>query len=440
MLSKILFVIEVVALIAAPVGYLKLREYRAEQFFDKGNAALQAGDWGQAYAYYQEAARRDNDAVKASVACRLTLCKDFGLGVAPAAQIENCPLHGDAFSDCLVASKVSAKLVFEAAKQRLADVGSTDLIIWVATTYLNGSSSQSRYNAVYTNNYLTVPQDYDEAAAWYRMAAVRGRLDAQRQLIAMAYRQQWEPSPEELPSAWLLNMKDMLMARILLGRRIAAGDESLAQDSESINWLLDAANDGNAAAQACIGIKLAEGESLLLSQETETSYLLAVAKQGNEQAKQALIDRVTEMTQSDLDEYPHVIAWVEALAQLEDQAAQCCLGVLSAKRLWKNGTPEDQLTYLRQGAEAGNADAQFTLGIRYQVGDGVERDRKVAAEWFQKAANQDHARAQYELSECYKMGWGVPQSRELERKWLRESAKNGDKDAKRRLEWSPLFR
>lgn len=146
------------------------------------------------------------------------------------------------------------------------------------------------------------------------------------------------------------------------------------------------------------------------------------------------------MTKSDLDEYPHVIAWVEALAQLEDQAAQCCLGVLSAKRLWKNGTPEDQLTYLRQGAEAGNADAQFTLGIRYQVGDGVERDRKVAAEWFQKAANQDHARAQYELAQCYEMGWGVPQSQELERKWLRESAKNGDKDAKRQLEWSSLFR
>ena len=61
MFSKILFTLEVVALIAAPVGYLKLRDYRAEQFFDKGNAALQAGDWGQAYAYYQEAARRDND-------------------------------------------------------------------------------------------------------------------------------------------------------------------------------------------------------------------------------------------------------------------------------------------------------------------------------------------------------------------------------------------
>lgn len=419
MFSKVLFGLEVMALIAAPIGYLMLREYRAEQFFDKGEAALREGNWNQAYTCYQEAARRENKDLAKIVACRLTLCKDFGLGVAPAEQVEKCPWHGTAFADCLEASRVAPKRVFEATKQSLANSGSTDLIVWVALAY--------KYS------YPTVPQDDDEATAWYRMAAARGHLDAQRYLISMAYFQQWTPSPGELPSDWLLNTKDMLIARILLGERIAAGDEALAQDPESINWLLDAANDGNAAAQAYFGSKLAEGEVFPLSQETETSYILAAARQGNEQAKQALIDRVTEMTKSDLDEYPHVIAWVEALAQLEDQAAQCCLGVLSAKRLWKNGTPEDQLTYLRQGAEAGNADAQFTLGIRYKVGDGVERDRKVAAEWFQKAANQDHARAQYELAQCYEMGWGVPQSQELRDKWLLESAKNGNEDAKRNL-------
>ena len=419
MFSKVLFGLEVMALIAAPIGYLMLREYRAEQFFKAGETALREGDWNQAYTCYQEAARRENKDLAKIVACRLTLCKDFGLGVAPAEQVEKCPWHGTAFADCLEASRVAPKRVFEATKQSLANSGSTDLMVWVALAY--------KYS------YPTVPQDDDEAAAWYRMAAARGHLDAQRYLVAMAYFRQWTPAPGELPSDWLLNTKDMLIARILLGERIAAGDEALAQDPESINWLLDAANDGNAAAQAYLGTKLAEGEVFPLSQETETSYILAAARQGDEQAKQALIDRVTEMTQSDLDEYPHVIAWVEALAQQEDQAAQACLGVLMAKGHWEAGTPAEQLTYLQKGAEAGNADAQFMLGIRYHVGDGVERDRKVAAQWFQKAANQGHAKAQYELSECYKMGWGVPQSRELAEKWLYESAKNGNEDAKRGL-------
>ena len=219
MFSKGLFGREVMALIAAPIGFLTLREYRAEQFFDKGEAALREGNWNQAYTCYQEAARRDNKTLARFVACRLTLCKDFGLGVAPAEQVEKCPWHGTAFADCLEASRVAPKRVFEATKQNLAKSGSTDLIVWVASAY--------------KDSYPTVPQDYDEAAAWYRMAAVRGRVDAQRQLIYMAYNRQWTPSPEELPSEWLLNAKDSLSARILLGERIAAGEESLAEHQEA---------------------------------------------------------------------------------------------------------------------------------------------------------------------------------------------------------------
>ena len=405
MLSKILFGIEVVALIAAPVGYLKLREYRAEQFFDKGNAALQAGDWGQAYAYYQEAARRDNDAVKASVACRLTLCKDFGLGVAPAAQIENCPLHGDAFSDCLVASKVSAKLVFEAAKQRLADVGSTDLIIWVATTYLNGSSSQSRYNAVYTNNYLTVPQDYDEAAAWYRMAAVRGRLDAQRQLIAMAYRQQWEPSPEELPSAWLLNMKDMLMARILLGRRIAAGDEALAKHPEASDWLLAAANDGNAAAQACIGIKLAEGEHFLTPQETATNYVLAAARQGNEKAQAQIVELAQRNIYRDARWDTLPTEWLLAAAKQGNEKAQIRIVELIQAGLYMEANWGDlPIAWLIAAAQNNNEAAQAHLGAKLAEGETLDLPEETVADCLLATSKQGNKKAQQALLPIAKQG------------------------------------
>ena len=185
MFSKILFTLEVVALIAAPFGYLKLRDYRAEQFFEEGDAALQAGDWDRAYTCYQESARRENKELVKDVACRLALCKDFGLGVAPAAQLQSCPWHDRTFSHCLAVCKVPAKQIFEGAKQGLAESGSTDLIIWVAAAYMNG--------------YSTVPQPYEEAADWYRMAAVRGRVDAQRQLVAMAYERKWTPGSGELP-------------------------------------------------------------------------------------------------------------------------------------------------------------------------------------------------------------------------------------------------
>ena len=386
MLSKILFGIEVVALIAAPVGYLKLRDYRAEQFFDKGNAALQAGDWGQAYAYYQEAARRDNDAVKASVACRLTLCKDFGLGVAPAAQIENCPLHGDAFSDCLAASKVPTTKVLEAAKQGLFESGSTDVIVWIASTYRKGSFS--------------VPQDYAEAVAWYRVAAARGHLDAQRYLISMAYFQQWTPAPGELPSDWLLNTKDMLIARILLGERIAAGDEALAQDPESINWLLDAANDGNAAAQACIGINLAEGEHFLIPQETATNYVLAAARQGNEKAQAQIVELAQRNIYRDARWDTLPTEWLLAAAKQGNEKAQIRIVELIQAGLYMEANWGDlPIAWLIAAAQNNNEAAQAHLGAKLAEGAPLDLPEETAISYLFLAAKQGNKKAQAQIIE-----------------------------------------
>ena len=42
-------------------------------------------------------------------------------------------------------------------------------------------------------------------------------------------------------------------------------------------------------------------------------------------------------------------------------------------------------------AEAGDADAQYNLGLMYVLGEGVEQDFKEAVKWYQKAADQGDA-------------------------------------------------
>ena len=37
---------------------------------------------------------------------------------------------------------------------------------------------------------------------------------------------------------------------------------------------------------------------------------------------------------------------------------------------------------------AGNADAQFDLGLKYENGQGVEKDALTAVKWYRKAADQ----------------------------------------------------
>jgi TPR repeat protein len=47
---------------------------------------------------------------------------------------------------------------------------------------------------------------------------------------------------------------------------------------------------------------------------------------------------------------------------------------------------DTKLARIREAAEQGNPDAQFELGKRYELGDGVPRDFSAAYSWLQKAA------------------------------------------------------
>ena len=60
-------------------------------------------------------------------------------------------------------------------------------------------------------------------------------------------------------------------------------------------------------------------------------------------------------------------------------------------------------------AEQGDADAQFSLGVMYRVGQGVPQDDAEAVKWYRKAAKQGHANAQNHLGYLYDCGRPVPQ-------------------------------
>lgn len=85
-------------------------------------------------------------------------------------------------------------------------------------------------------------------------------------------------------------------------------------------------------------------------------------------------------------------------------------------------------------AEAGDATAQFSLGLLYTLGaEGVERNAALAAKWFRLAAEQGHAAAQCRLARHYEFGAGVPQSDKEAVKWYAAAAAQGDASAQRRL-------
>ena len=58
-------------------------------------------------------------------------------------------------------------------------------------------------------------------------------------------------------------------------------------------------------------------------------------------------------------------------------------------------------------AKQGDADAQFSLGVMYEKGEGVARDNKAAVKWYTLAAEQGLADAQFNLGVMYANGTGV---------------------------------
>jgi len=72
----------------------------------------------------------------------------------------------------------------------------------------------------------------------------------------------------------------------------------------------------------------------------------------------------------------------------------------------------------KAAADAGQAEAQFDIGVLYAQGLGVRRDLTEAFRWYQKAANQGNAAAEFALGQMYARGWGVPRDQADALRWF----------------------
>src|ERR671918_83753 len=93
----------------------------------------------------------------------------------------------------------------------------------------------------------------------------------------------------------------------------------------------------------------------------------------------------------------------------------------------------EAVKWFRKAAEQNLADAQFSLGVCYAIGQGVAKDDAEAVKWFRKAAEQNVADAQYNLGVCYANGQGVTEDDAEAVKWFRKAAEQNLADAQYNL-------
>ena len=80
----------------------------------------------------------------------------------------------------------------------------------------------------------------------------------------------------------------------------------------------------------------------------------------------------------------------------------------------------------RRKAEAGEADAQFRLGVMYAYGRGTAREETEAVNWLRKAAAQKHVTAQMRLGLMLARGAGVRKDEAEAADWLRQAAEHNE--------------
>ena len=120
-------------------------------------------------------------------------------------------------------------------------------------------------------------------------------------------------------------------------------------------------------------------------------------------------------------------------AKAGDAAAQYALGVAYETGQGVDQDYREALDWYLQAAEQGHAEAQTKAGSLHGRGLGVPQDYAKAAEYYRLAAAQGHGPALAELGTLYFRGLGAPRDYVESRRWLRPAAEQGHPAAQWRL-------
>ncbi len=112
-------------------------------------------------------------------------------------------------------------------------------------------------------------------------------------------------------------------------------------------------------------------------------------------------------------------------AMAGDAAAQYDVGVLYALGDGVDRDFASAALWFREAAANGSTAAQFNLAVMYDRALGLRQDHDQALVWYRRAADRGDARAQYNLAVAYEQGWGTPPDPVAAARWYHQAAEQG---------------
>jgi TPR repeat protein len=225
------------------------------------------------------------------------------------------------------------------------------------------------------------------------------------------------------------------VAQFELARVYLKGSDGVKKDSvRALQLMTSAANHGHAEAMGGVGYFYASGTAVPKDEAKAAEWFRKGAEAGGAKAQLNLGKMLAEGKGIAMNEVEG-LKWIQAAADQGQPDAASAMGAIYY--FGDYGQVVDYKAaypYLLRAAEAGNPEAQNTVGFMLENAQGVDLDEAKAEEWYRKAAKQGHAKAQSSLGRL--LG---PEVEDRERRlesltWLLVAAKKGEITAQKMLE------
>lgn len=152
------------------------------------------------------------------------------------------------------------------------------------------------------------------------------------------------------------------------------------------------------------------------------------AKRGDNMAQMHLAEFYAEPGTKHTD-YTEAVRWYAYASKKGNMKAKFEMGcIFDNEKIEGKNTKEYGICLFSELAKEGFPTAQYILGMKYFLGDTIEKDTDKSILWLKKAALQGIVEAQKQLGNIY-----LSLDREEAKKWFRKAASAGDTESMQKL-------
>ena len=282
-------------------------------------------------------------------------------------------------------------------------------------------------------------RDPEKARKMIRSLADRGYLPARVELAAILIARPAGVSAKDAEKAFELvseAVKDPgapARAWRVLGDCYFSGLGTAPDGKKMIEALEKAASKGSLEALSRMGYCYEFGINVKADQKKAVACYERAAKAGLPAAMLKYGDMIAEGAVEGKGS-DDALAWIKKSAAEDCPEALYRLGTWNLHGIGTDKDPALAAELFSRGAQLEHPNSQYELGMLFLQKDGpIAKDEKAAFFWFNRAASRGCAAAQRQLAACYEHGTGCDIDPERALVLYREAARNGDVEARRRL-------